>query len=245
MPVVNPGASYGWRARIGLLQPTLGCDTNAFEFYLMAPEGVQMLLTSLGIETPGLPAYETAIAGIETPIRRLLGRRPDCIVQAGVPPIVTKGWGFEDELKARVAKIPELPFASDIGCCIAAMHAAGIKRVAVLANAGLQKPLAEYLGHAGIETVAMQEPPHTEEASSESLDVQYRAARALWQCASGADGIYIPIAARPSVGMIQALEDEIGAPVITSAQAMFWQGLRMAGVNTAEVCGFGRVFQAG
>ena len=145
MPVVNPGASYGWRARIGLLQPTLVCDTNAFEFYLMAPEGVQMLLTSLGIETPGLPAYETAIAGIETPIRRLLGRRPDCIVQAGVPPIVTKGWGFEDELKARVAKITELPFASDIGCCIAAMHAAGIKRVAVLANAGLQKPLAEYL----------------------------------------------------------------------------------------------------
>ena len=43
------GAAYGWRARFGLLQPSLVCDTNAYEFYLMAPPGVQLLLTSLGI----------------------------------------------------------------------------------------------------------------------------------------------------------------------------------------------------
>ena len=31
------GAAYGWRARIGMLQPTRVSDTNPYEFYLMAP----------------------------------------------------------------------------------------------------------------------------------------------------------------------------------------------------------------
>ena len=34
------------------------------------------------------------------------------------------------------------------------------------------------------------------------------------------------------------------SPVVTSAQAMMWQGLRMAGVATGEVVAFGRLFQA-
>jgi maleate cis-trans isomerase len=44
--------------------------------------------------------------------------------------------------------------------------------------------------------------------------------------------------------MIEALESAIGAPVVTSAQAMMWQGLRLARVGTGEVVGFGRVFQS-
>src|SRR5262245_39634066 len=93
----SPGSAYGWRLRFGLLQPSMVCDTNAYEFYLMAPPGVQLLLTSLGIDgpEPREVLYERAIERIETPIRRVLERRPDVIVQAGVPPIVNRGWGFE------------------------------------------------------------------------------------------------------------------------------------------------------
>src|SRR5687768_17382271 len=84
MPLTNasPGAAYGWRARIGMLQPTMVSDTNPVEFYLMAPPGVQLVLTSLGL-SDGQHSdedYLRAIAGIETPLRRLHGRRVDAIV---------------------------------------------------------------------------------------------------------------------------------------------------------------------
>ena len=39
--VHTEGAAYGWRARIGLLQPGNVSDTNPFEFYMM-PEGMSM-----------------------------------------------------------------------------------------------------------------------------------------------------------------------------------------------------------
>src|SRR6478672_2381817 len=140
-PMAYPGASYGWRARFGLLQPTLVSDNNPFEFYLMAPEGVQMVLTSLGIRQTVPGEYDRAIAGLEEPIRRLLSRGVDVIVQAGVPPIVTRGWGFEEELKRRVAEWTDVPYGTDIGCCIAALQALGVRRVAVLASEALQRGL--------------------------------------------------------------------------------------------------------
>jgi maleate cis-trans isomerase len=78
-----------------------------------------------------------------------------------------------------------------------------------------------------------------------SLRVAYEAAINLYRSATGADGVWIPIAARPSVGMIDELERAIGVPVVTSAQAMMWQGLRLLGVPPSEVTGCGRLFQTG
>jgi maleate cis-trans isomerase len=248
MTTAYPGAPYGWRARIGLLQPSMVSDNNPIEFYLMAPPGVQMVLTSMGIADGGNRAelYARAIADIEIPIRRLLNRKVDVIVQSGVPPVVTRGWGFEDELAARVATITDLPFASDIGCCIAAFRALGVVKVAVLADNSMLQGMADYLGHAGLEQVATGFPGGVAaEPGAESLGVFYRGAAELHRAATNADVIYIPGANRPTVGMIQALEEDIGIPIVTSAQATFWRGLCLAGVNPALVSGYGRLFQTG
>jgi maleate isomerase len=249
MPLTNtsPGAAYGWRARIGMLQPTMVSDTNPVEFYLMAPAGVQLVLTSLGLPDGqhSDEDYLRAIAGIETPLRRLLGRKVDAIVQAGVPPIVMKGWGFEDELRGRVAQLTDVPFASDVGCSIAAMQALGMNRIGLLASEHYHRGFAEYVRHAGIDTIAFRDtPPEGQEPSALPLSVPYRSAVALHRSAADIDGIWIPIASRPSVGAIEAIERDTGIPVVTSAQAMMWQALRMVGVATSDVVGFGRLFQA-
>lgn len=245
MPIeYYPGAPYGWRARIGLLQPNMVSDNNPYEFYLMAPPGVQMVLSSLGRQGIGNPLdeYKKAMDGIEAPIRRVLSRHADCIVQAGVPPTVTAGWDFEDELKARVAKWTSVPFATDIGCCIAAMHALGIQKVAVLAGDNMMNGLPEYLSHAEIQVVASRPVRMEGEPESESLSVPYRAAVALHRSAPPHDGIYIPGAFLPVVGVIEEMEGNMEIPVVTSAQAMMWRGLAMAGVNPGLVVGFGRLF---
>src|SRR5262245_42301305 len=41
------GAPYGWRARVGMITPSPGHENNAYEFYLIAPEGVTVCMTSL------------------------------------------------------------------------------------------------------------------------------------------------------------------------------------------------------
>ena len=50
MPLhTSPGAPYGWRARIGLITPSPGHENNAYEFYLMVPEGITVCMTSLRV----------------------------------------------------------------------------------------------------------------------------------------------------------------------------------------------------
>src|SRR5690348_1077756 len=107
MPLIAPpGATYGWRARVGLIQPGAVAENNPYEFYLMAPQGVTLVATPLG--HTGLlnqAAFDQMLAGMDEAVERLLIREIDSIIQAGVPHIVTKGWGFEEKLRAQVGKL--------------------------------------------------------------------------------------------------------------------------------------------
>lgn len=245
--IYSPGSTYGWRARIGLLQPSLVSDTNPYEFYLMAPQGVQLLLTSLGVESMSQDNYDRAIANLETPVQRLVARKPDVILQTGIPPLVTHGWGIEDDLRARVAKITSVPYISDAAGCIKAMQALAMKRIVVVSgfNNDLVKLIRTYMNHVGIDVLGhfdVRTSAHSEESGSIPLDVIYRAAKNIYlRHAKHVDGIWITQASIPSVGIINDLEADLGVPVVTSAQALMWAGLRLAAIHT-PVSGFGRLF---
>jgi maleate cis-trans isomerase len=100
------------------------------------------------------------------------------------------------------------------------------------------------VAHAGIEVVAAQScrTPEFADFTIAPLSYPYRAARALFHSTEGADGVWITGAALPTVGMIDVLETDLGVPVVTSMQAMFWAGLRLAHVSP-RVAGFGRLLQ--
>jgi maleate isomerase len=244
--VHTPGASYGWRARIGLLQPGIVSDTNPYEFYMMAPEGVQMLQTSLGIASLSKENYARAIAGLEAPVQRLLPRKPDVLIQTGIPPLVHGGWGVEETLRQRVAKLTPIPYVTDAAGSIAAMKAVGIRRVVVVSAFVDPLPglITTYLGHAGIDVVAHANAQEGSDLETGllSLETVYAAAKGVYEAhASEADGIWITQASMPSVGAIADLERDLGVPVISTAQALMWAALRLVGIDD-RITGFGRLF---
>ena len=246
------GAPYGWRARIGFITPSPGHENNAYEFYLMAPEGVTICMTSLRVMALNQEAYSGALGRVEAAVAEMVGRKVDAMVQAGVPLTVTQGWDFHNRLSAQVAGLTKIPFATDIGACIEAMQSLGMKRVALITpfDDAMHEQLGRYVANAGIQVLAAHSirPPQAPEisrhydVSTVPLAVPYRAAKALFRSTPGADGIWITGALMPSVGSIQPLEDDLGVPVVTSMQAMAWAGLRLAGVKV-EVAGYGRLFR--
>ena len=91
MSLNDPVPGSGRRLADALLQPTRVSDTNPYEFYLMAPTGVQLVLTSLGLGEGqhSDDEYERAIAEIEEPRGEwpLVGDRmlkPESIVSVDV-----------------------------------------------------------------------------------------------------------------------------------------------------------------
>jgi maleate cis-trans isomerase len=240
------GAAYGWRARIGFITPSAVVENNAYEFYLMAPRGVTIALTPMGMDVFAPGAAEDFLRRLPAATRELVGRKVEVLVQAGVPQIVTGGWGFEERVREVVAEITDAPIATDIGACIEAMQALGMRRVAMLTpfDDALHDALSRYVANAGIEVVAARScrTPEFADFTIAPLSYPYRAARALFHSTPGADGVWITGAALPSVGMIEALETDLGVPVVASMQAMYWAGLRLARVSP-RVAGYGRLLR--
>ncbi len=243
----SQGASYGWRARVALLVPPVVADTNIHEFYLMAPPGVTLILSSLGLTVTNQEGYDRAIAAVDECVARVVEHGADVILQAGVPPIVTHGWGFEDEVRTRVAKLTSIPFITDVGASIRAMRVVGLRSIVMMGNSynpELVEHIRRYLQSAGIELVANSQLANVRSPSAgcAPLEVVFRGARKLYQEHRGqADGIWLTQANIPSVGVIEALEEDLGVPVVTSAQALAWAGLRTAGIHE-PIQGFGRLF---
>jgi maleate isomerase len=246
------GAPYGWRARIGLITPSPGHENNAYEFYLMAPQGVTVCMTSLRVMALTQEQYSGALGRMEAAVAEMVSRKVDSIVQAGVPLTVTQGWDFHNQLTRQVADLTKIPFATDIGACIDAMQALGMTQVVMVTpfDDAMHEQLARYVGNAGIRVVAAHsvravEAPEISrryDVSTIPLAVPYQAAKNIFRSNTGANGIWITGALMPSVAAIQPLEQDMEVPVVTSMQAMTWAGLRLAGVK-AEVAGYGRLFQ--
>ncbi len=153
----SPGAAYGWRARIGMVFPSIVADTNVHEFYLMAPQGIELVITGLGMTGLGQAQYDRAVANMEPAIRMIAERGADVILQAGVPPIVTHGWGYEDEVLARIREVTSVPLITDAGASVKAMRALGLKSVVMVGNAFSEEIIAHmqsYMQGAGIDIVA-------------------------------------------------------------------------------------------
>jgi maleate isomerase len=243
----SSGAAYGWRARIGFVTPSPGVENNAYEFYQMVPPGVVAVLTSLGVLGLSQDQYDMGLSRIPFALEEMTRRGVDVVVQAGVPLVVTHGWGYEASLLEEIRKHTEIPAVTDIGASIAAMHALGMVRVVMLSPFAdqLEGQIADYVQNAGIEVVAMAsllDIVPFEEISRVPLALVYRAAKQLATSARGTvDGVWITGAYMPSVGIVDALESDLDRPVVTAMQAMTWAGLQVAGIHDT-IPAYGRLF---
>ena len=251
--VATADRPYGWRARVGMITPTPAHENNAYEFYQMAPDGVTVVMTSLGVVLADREAsYGSAIDRLEAATEEIMSRKPMSIIQAGVPLIAFQGWGFEAEVLGKIAKVTDTQAATDLGSCILAMQKLGIKRPAMLTpfDPKTHDKLTTYVANAGLEVSGVKsildEMPGQQlrgyEVSTMDLGSVLRIGTQLAKDTPDADGIWITGALMPSVSTLEALEQASGLPVVGSMQAMAWQGLRLAGVND-QIQGFGRLLR--
>jgi maleate isomerase len=244
--------AYGWRARIGFLQPGGANPHHPHEFYMMVPDGVSISLISLhSVDDP--PTEFLSQASLDLVLRRLpLGARElaarsvDVIVQAGVPFTVAYGRGIEDRLRRQIAEFTEIPLVLDVRACIEAMHCLDMGRVLMVAPFTDQsnQQVADYVSPDGIEVAAIHRIDPAEHGSLHRLPLGtvYQIVKTAHSYAGHVDGIWLPGAALPTVAVVDALERELGVSVVSSKQAMVWAALREANISD-RIEGYGRLFE--
>ncbi|MAF49589.1 MAG: hypothetical protein QGH73_18160 [Rhodospirillales bacterium] len=241
MPDTQETKPLGWRARIGVIIPTVNTVTEP-EFHAMAPDGVTSHFTRMPIHFhPEEDGFKELMDDLEIRLEELKTCGStivayNCTVGSMACPA--------DMLKAKLEGVSGAPAVATAASVIKALEVLGARRISMATPypQATNEHEKEYLAAAGIEVIAMAGYPFPDDdlggqnfATVPPGEVLAHA-RAVDRPESQA--VFISCANFGSAGIAQELEDEIGKPVITSNIANFWAALRAGGIDD-RIEGFG------
>jgi maleate isomerase len=231
----------GWRARIGVIVPPNN-TTNETEFNRLKPDGVTYHFTRSPIHTdPAADNYATLLKDVDAAVSELTHCGVDlmaygCTAGSMACPA--------DILIGKMEEIGKVGAISTAGAILKALGVLGVTRIS-MATPYTDETNAhekEFLADHGIEVLAMaglglntslegvkkmsRVPPSEIYAHAKSVDRPE--AQAILICCTDFG----------SLDVVDALEKDLGKPVITSNISTFWASLRAAGIED-RVTGYG------
>jgi len=237
---------YGWRARIGFLGPSSSIDTPAYEFYRMAPPGVAMVGTIMGIRILTDDDIGRALQALDRVAEQYSREKVDIVNLGGSPPVVFGGKDSEKKLIERMERNSGVMSTTSQTGAVAALKSLGVTKVAVASpfDESQNHKLKNYLESSGFKVGAIGglAVPLSEMAFLPNEKSYVFAREVVRQADKDINGIYLPCAKWPTVETIEALEKDTGLPVVTSIQGMLWHCLRKLGLRD-RIEGFGKLFE--
>lgn len=256
--------NWGWRARIGLFIVG-GEAVPEAEWWAMAPPGVSIHAARVTASAPwaGWDEQKTSMKLADDLLRgceQFSTMRLSVAVLAHTSSSVVGGKGWDDAAAAALSGVLGAgTFATTNGLdTLAALQASGVKRPFLVLppwfpDNTIDAAVRYYTDHGFPPAAHLRFDPGRKwrdlppadlvghglglEQEVEPLYAQIRAA-----CPDDADGVLIAGTGFRCVAIIEALEQDIGRPVISANQASLWHGLKRAGVR-ASVAGYGALLR--
>ena len=236
---------YGWRARIGIVYPDTGTVMEP-ECYAMAPEGVT-------IHTDRLPLSIMTVDGIGDMMKsdaterctQSLAEAPlHSIVFGGTSATFLKGMGYDEEIRARMARVSRgIPVTTTSSAALKGLRALGVRRLTFVGpyDDQVTEKGRHFFSQNGFDVLAARGMglQKDKDVGAVTLETVYHLVKDTTHRDS--DGVFISCTNLRSVGAIADLERDLDIPVVSAIQASFWDALRIAGVGASKP-GFGRLF---
>jgi maleate isomerase len=235
----------GWRARLGFLVPP-GNPTVESEMIALAPEGVSVhfhRMTARGA-TGSLDGQDERnrmmVANIDEGAELLAMVEPDVVVIAHTATSYHLGRHGEAELLARLRKSTGRRIVTAFASVLATLERLNVRRLALGTPYSPETTLQgkAHLEEHGIEVVNFINLPGVTNIYDETAERAYRLARMVDR--AEAEAVFLSGTGLPTLPVLQTLEEDLGKPVVSSASAMMWHALRLAGVGQS-ILGYGRL----
>ena len=238
---------YGWRARIGLLIPSNNAVIEP-EFARMAPEGVAVYGARVlcGVEPP--ERLDQKLREAETQATRLADTKVNVIAYACLATSFFRPEGWSEAFCRKIEEATGIPCLTAESALVEALRGVGAKRLAVATpqsssrNAHVERLLSR--AKFEVRSIRSLEIADLTEVNQSGPEVAYRLGREADRAALDADAVCILATDFRTIEAIEALERDLGKPVITNNQAIFWACLRRAGLR-APIAGYGRLLRDG
>ena len=232
-----------WRARIGfVLVPTDGIIEG--EVFKLAPPGVGIHFTRLtgseNVTVENLLAMENELEDAAS--RFVFGEDLDVVCFACTSASALIG---EERVNAALSRgTPQAKQTSMIGGVLQALRTLQVKKIVVATPYldDVNTIEAKYLKDQGFETLEFQGMNIMKDPDVRRVAPDFIKEYARNIDCPEAQAIFISCGGLRSLEIVDTLEQEVGKPVVVSNQAMFWNALRLAGIED-KIEGYGRLFR--
>jgi maleate isomerase len=235
---------YGHRARIGYTSPFAATEVFPYEFYMIAPKGVSLAISTLGVMERNKEEIDRSYDMSLLAAKELARVEVDLIMLGGVPINLSRGGNVEDLIR-EVERDTGVPVATSITAQIEALHKLGARRVAVghPYTPDQDKTFAGYAERYGFEKSSVLGAGSTgPQLGRVPRNAALALGRALLKADPKADAIWLPCPHWAVAESIDMLEQELGVSVIGALQAITWNALRRCKVND-RIEGYGRLLR--
>jgi maleate isomerase len=239
------GAEFGWRALVGWVHSYGMLHSTPIDLYRLLPDGYGVLFTTLGKKDQSDEETEAALARLDETAGLLARNGAEYFVLNSSPMVTHGGPGSDLALIDRVQRATDRPGTTTTTSAMRAMRALGIRRLALCSPYAARNPKLEaFLEAEGFEVV-------NSFGMSEELtrihrlpgEVSYRVGRDAFVAARGkADALYMAGGRLRVLDVLEELESDLKAPVISSTQAVVWEMCSHFG-TTEPIEGYGRLLR--
>jgi maleate cis-trans isomerase len=239
----------GWRARLGFLLPP-GNPTVEPEMIALAPEGVSVHFHRMAAYgAPGSlegqdERTRRMIDHIDGSIELLASVEPNVIVVAHTATSYYLGRQGEADLLGRLQNSTGTRVTTAFASVVRALERLNAQRVALGTP---YSPETTMQGKAlleahGLQVVNFANLQGVTNIYEETAERAYGLARLVDR--DDAEAVFLSGTGMPTLSVLELLEQDLGKPVISSASAMMWHALRLAGVRQI-IPGYGRLLTVG
>lgn len=234
--------NYGTRARLGMLLPS-GNQAAEPQFNAMLPAGVALHTTRLALKG----SSDEELMGMTDRVEeaaQLVGDAEVDLVVFHCTAVSTWDASREQSIKDRIAKASGRPVTATSEAIVAALKTVGAKSIVMLSPYidAINKREAAYFSNAGFKVLECLGLDKATAHDMMSVTPAEWREFALARRNPDADAYLLSCTTVRSAEVADALEKELGRPVVTSNTSTVWHCLRKMGIDD-KIEGYGRLLR--
>ena len=231
-----------WRGVVGLIKPTHR-PGSLEEFIRLTPEGLSVIPLFLDVRRGTIDEFTKAIEAYETKVSELAELGVDVIHPEGAPPFMIQGFAGEAALTAEWEARFGIPVVTSSQVQVEALRIFGANRIvgATYTAGETNQAIVKYFGEAGVDMVeiAAIDVPFQDAGQLSTQEIYAHTKKAFLRH-ENIDGILLFGSGWRSLGAIDPLEQDLGAPVVHAVTSRVWAIEKRLHIR-CPVNGYGRL----